>query len=449
MSETSFDAVVLGAGPGGRGAARRLAKAGMRVAMVESELVGGECPFWACIPTKALLRPIEASSEAAHVAGLGEPPRQWQEIAAYRDYMNSGLDDRDKARGFALMGVKIVRGHGRIAGPGRVEVDGQELEAGRIVVATGTDSAVPPIDGLEGVDYWTNREATTFTEVPGSVIVLGGGPVGLELGQIFSRYGAEVTIVEAADRLLPREAPAVGEQLLESLTEEGITVRLGLSADAVEQTDGGVSVRLAGGEQLAAERLVLAAGRTPRVGGIGLDSVGIEPGKAGIEVDEHCRAAEGVWAVGDVTGVSPFTHVAAYQAAIACADILGDDPRPADYRAIPRVVFTWPEAAAVGLTPDQAEERGLETTVATADLARVDRTETYGQGLGGVLGVLADTRREVLVGAWAVGPLASEWIHTLVLAIKAEVPVRVLRDTVMQFPSFSEAIVTAVRRLEL
>lgn len=448
MSNDSYDAVVLGAGPGGKGVAKRLAAAGLSVAMVEQELVGGECPFWACIPSKALLRPAEAIGEIAHIAGLGEPAVDWPEIARYRDYMNSGLDDSAKAQAMQDAGVDVVRGHGRIARPGAVDVDGRILETRRIVIATGTTSAVPPIEGLDQVPYWTNREATTLKEIPASVLVLGGGPVGVELGQMLSRYGARVTMIEGAERLLAREDASVGGRLADLLRAEDVELHLGEHATRARATDGEITLELESGHEVTAQRLVVAVGRDPRVDDIGLERVGIEPGPRGIAVDGHCRAAEGVWAVGDVTGISPFTHVAAYQAQIACADMLGD-ARIADYRAIPRVVFCDPEVAAVGLTPDQAKERGLRTVTADVDLSEVDRTETYGRGLSGHLGVLADAERAVLVGAWAVGPLASEWIHALVLAVKAEVPVSVLRDTVMQFPTFSEAIATAVGRLDL
>ena len=443
-----FDAVVFGAGPGGRGAAKRLVKAGLSTAMVEQELVGGECPFWACIPTKALLRPAELMGEARHTPGIDSPTHRWPEIRDYRDYMNSGLDDTKKAESFEKQGIEIVRGHAKLTGPGVVDVDGRELNAEHIVLATGTTATVPPIDGIDDVEYWTNREATTLTEIPASAIVLGGGPVGVELGQMLARYGADVTIVESAPRLLVRENASVGEQLAELLAEQdGIDVRVGETATKVEADGDGVAVTLDGGDRITAERLVVAVGRTPRTKDIGLDTVGIEPGDKGIEVDQFCRAAEGVWAVGDVTGIAPFTHVAGYQARIACADILNDNRRPADYKAVPRVVFTDPEVAAVGLTPDQANHTDMRTSTATVDLADVDRTETYGKGLSGHLGVLADTDRQVLVGAWAVGPLTSEVIHSLVVAINAQVPLAILRDTMPQFPTFSEAIQTAVEAL--
>jgi len=253
--------------------------------------------------------------------------------------------------------------------------------------------------------------------------------------------------VHSPDRLLAREEPAVGDMLAPLLSEEGIELRLGERAVAVEaESDGRSNVRLEGGDEVSGHRIVVAIGRDPRTADLGLETVGIEPGKRGIEVDEHCRAAEGVYAIGDVTGIAPFTHVASYQARIACADILGK-PRPADYKAIPRVVFCDPEVACVGLTSVQAREQGIEAVTADSDLTATDRTETYGRGLSGGFGVIADPRREVLVGAWAVGPLAGEWIHQAVLAVKAEVALPVLLDSVSQFPTFSEIFRATLEKL--
>ncbi len=448
MSTDAFDAVVIGAGPGGRGCAKRLNAAGMRVAMLERELVGGECPFWACIPSKTLLRPVEVVWEARHSAGLTAPAPRWSEISEYRDYMNSGLDDAKKFASYADLGIEIIRGRGRILGRGVIEVDGRRLETERIIVATGTDTAVPDVDGISEVEFWTNREATSFHEIPASTIVLGGGPVGVELGQMLARYGSRVSIVEAADRLVAREHPAVGRLLEEQLRAEGLEILTGDSAERVEEADGGVRIHLKSGARLAAERLLVAAGRRARVDDLGLDAAGVDHDSRGIRIDDRCRAAPGVWAVGDVTGVAQFTHVAAYQAKIAAADILGRDTR-ADYRAIPRVVFSDPEVAGVGLTPELARDAGLEFVEARVDLSEVDRTETYGRDLRGEIGVLADAREKVLVGAWAVGPMAGEWIHGAVVAIKARVPVAVLADTIAQFPTFSEGVLTAIERLDL
>jgi len=453
-SPDRYDAVIIGAGPGGRGCAKRLSQAGMRVAMLERELVGGECPFWACIPSKTLLRPAEVVSEAAHAAGLSRPSHRWEEIREYRDYMNSGLDDTKKYEAYSKLGIEIIRGEGRIAAPGLVEVAGpapeaeRALQSERIIIATGSAAALPKIDGLDEVSYWTNREATTFDEVPASTIVLGGGPVGVELGQMLSRYGSKVTIVEAAERLLAREDARVSQLLAAALGQEDIDIRTATQAERVEGHSGLTRLHLADGPAIEAERLLVASGRRARVDGLGLEGIGVEHDDGAVKIDARCRAAAGVWAVGDVTGVAPFTHVAAYQARIAAADILGRDVQ-ADYSAIPRVVFSDPEVAAVGLTSAQAEDAEIETAEAVVDISELDRTETYGRNLEGKLGLLADARRGIVVGAWAVGPLAGEWIHTAVVAIKAKVPVTVLRDTIIQFPTFSEGLVTAADRLEL
>jgi len=445
--EGRYDAVVIGAGPGGSGAAGRLADAGLKVAMVEFELVGGECPFWACIPSKALLRPVEAVGESNHVAGVEAKVASVEDVLAYRDYMNSGLDDTGKAKAFADRGVDVVRGRGRLDGPGRVAVGDRVLETERVILATGTTSRVPDIEGLEEAGYWTNREATSMSEVPESVVVLGGGPVGIELAQAMSRLGSSVTLVHSPERLLAREEPAVGDLLAPLLFDEGIELRLGVRATSVSTGEGGRSiVHLDNGGAVQGHRILVAVGRDPRTDDLGLDTVGIDPGKRGIEVDERCRAAEGVYAIGDLTGIAPFTHVASYQARIVCADILGT-PQPADYKAIPRVVFCDPEVACVGLTESQAREQGIEAATAVSDLSATDRTETYGRDLTGGFGVIADTRREVLVGAWAVGPLAGEWIHQAVLAVKAEVPLHVLLDSVSQFPTFSEILRATVEKL--
>jgi dihydrolipoamide dehydrogenase len=444
-----FDAVIIGAGPAGEVAASRLAKRGLRTALVERELVGGECAYWACIPSKTLLRPPAARAEARRAAGLADPEQRWREIVDYRDYMTRNLDDSRAATGYEDRGIRVYRGEGRITAPGRVEVEGEELEAERIVIATGSDPAIPPIEGLEESGYWTNREATQLSEVPRDVAVLGGGPVGIELGQMLRRYGAEVTIVQAPERLIDREDPAVGELIAAALEDEGIKLRLGQRVKAVRAEDGRRILELAGGAELSAERLLIATGRRPRAEGVGLAALGVGADERGaVPIDEGCRVADGVWAIGDVTGVALFTHVGKYQARIVVDDIAGRQPQ-ADYRSVPRVVFSDPEIAAVGLTAARAREEGIDVVEGTADLGRIARTETYGRHLVGRLGVLADRERRALVGAWAVGPLAGEWIHQAVLAVKTGTSVDVLRDTVAQFPTFSEAYLSAVEDLDL
>jgi dihydrolipoamide dehydrogenase len=444
-----FEAVVIGAGPAGEVAASRLNEQGLRTALIERELVGGECAYWACIPSKTLLRPPEVRSEARRTAGTSAPELRWAEVADYRDFMIRHLDDSAQIDGYERSGVRVFKGEAKLAGPGRVEVGGETLETERVVIATGSDARIPPIPGLAEAGCWTNREATTLKDIPKSVVVLGGGPVGIELGQFMRRFGAGVSVVEAADRLLPREHARVGELIADALREDGIEVHLGVAASEVSGTDGQRTLRLDNGEQVGGEELLVAIGRAPRVKGIGLESVGIEPKPQGIAIDERCRAAEGVWAIGDVTGVMPFTHVGMYQARVACADIAGQ-PARADYSAIPRVVFADPEIAAVGLTEQQASDRSLDVAAATVQLAdAIARPWTYEQDPRGEIGILADRQRRILIGAWAVSPLAGEWIHYAALAIKTHTPLDVLRDTVAQFPTYTEVYLKAIERLDL
>lgn len=448
MNTERYDAVVMGAGPAGEVAISRLNEQGLKVALVERELVGGECAYWACIPSKTLLRPPETRAESERAAGVATPDLAWPEVAAYRDYMIRNLDDGGQVDGYRDQGIDVFKGEGRITAPGQLEVDGETLHTDRIVIATGSDARVPEIQGLEEAGYWTNREATTLDEVPESIVILGGGPVGVELGQFMRRFGAQVTIVEHARRLLSREDPAVGELIAATLRAEGIDVRLGVKATAVERRGDERLVRLDDGGEASGRELLVATGRAPRVHGIGLERIGLEPDSSGLKVDERCRAAEGVWAIGDVTGVLPFTHVGMYQGRITAADIAGDEPC-ADYAAIPRVVFSDPEIAAVGLTERQAGEQGVEITTARVALAdAIARPWTYEENPRGELGLVADRQRQVLTGAWAVAPMAGEWIHYAALAIKTETPLAVLRDTVAQFPTFTEGYLKAVEKLE-
>src|SRR5579875_977275 len=338
-----YDAVVIGSGPAGEVAVSRLADQGLRVALCERELIGGECAYWACIPSKTLLRPTEARAEARRAAGVSEPELDWAQIARYRNFMIRELDDAKQERDYRERGVDVRRGAARIAGSGRVEVAGDTLHTERIVIATGSDPHIPAIDGLQEAGHWTNREATTVDELPASIVILGGGPVGIELGQFFARVGTRVTLVQSCERLLA----------------------------------------LDDGSEVRGQELLIATGRRPRVAELGLETVGIEPEAGGIKVDERCRAAEGVWAIGDVTGVMPFTHVGMYQGRVASADIAGQ-PARADYRAIPRVVFSDPEIAAVGLTEEQARAQGIELASSRIELAEaIARPWTYEEHPGG------------------------------------------------------------------
>jgi dihydrolipoamide dehydrogenase len=442
-----FDVVVLGAGPAGEVALNTLARAGKKLALVESELIGGECTNWGCIPSKTLLRAAELRGATARDAGVDTAELRWPELSDYRDWMVSDHDDSKRIAGYEQRGITVVKEKGAIAGPGRVETESRTLEAEAIVVATGAEAVIPPIPGLGDVAYWTNREVTATKEIPESAIFIGGGVVAVELGQFLARFGCRVSIVQGPPQLADREEPRVGELLADVLREDGIELHLGRRGIGVREEGGEKVVTLDDGTELRAAEVVVATGRRPRTRDIGLEAVGIEPGPRGLEVDDRCRAGEGVWAIGDVTGVAMFTHVGKYQGRIAARDILGQ-PACADYRAVPRVIFTDPEVAAVGMSEAAAREAGLDVCTASVDLpTTIARPYTYECEPRGVFGIVVDGGRQILVGAWAVAPLASEWIHAAVLAIRAEVPVGVLEDTIAQFPTFSEAYGAALRSL--
>lgn len=447
MSE-HFDAIVIGMGPGGESAAGRLLAAGRRVAVIERELIGGECAYWACIPSKTLLRPTEARAEAAHTAGLDAPALSWPQMRDYRDYMIRHLDDAAQVDGYRQQGATVVKGTATLTGPGRVDVGGRRLSAGNIVLATGSEATRPPIDGLDEVPVWTNREATTLTDIPGRAVIIGGSAVAAELGQFLARMGSRVTLVQRGPRLLGREEARVGEIAAGHLAADGIDIRLGTQARAARRDGTDTLVELDDGTTVRTDVIVLGAGRTPRTGGLGLEDAGVRTGSHGeLAVDQHGRLAGGLWAVGDVTGVAMFTHVAKYQARIVTDAILGN-PRPADYTAVPRVIFTEPEIAAVGLTTGQARHQGIDS--ATAELSLADtlaRPWTYQKDPAGTLGLIADRTRRTLIGAWAIAPQAGEWIHTAALAIRHRLPLDALIDTIAQFPTYHEAYAQAAESL--
>jgi pyruvate/2-oxoglutarate dehydrogenase complex dihydrolipoamide dehydrogenase (E3) component len=435
--------VVLGGGSTGEAfvAALRRYDADVSITVVERELLGGECSFRACMPSKTLLRAPEVVAEARRAPGAAEAVTgalDRERIFWWRDQVVEGLDDEGHESWLVERGVEVVRGTGRVSAPGRIDADGQELAYDKLVVATGSAASVPPVPGLEETPYWTNREATTGDEIPASLLVLGAGAVGCELAQFFARVGSRVTLLDVVERVLPRDDPDAAALLQEQLEDEGVELRLGARVERVER---GVRLHLGGGETLDGERLLVATGRRPNAHGLGLEQLGARIGKQGIEVDERLRAAENVWAAGDVTGIAMVTHVGKYQGRVAAADIAGRHVR-ADYRAIPAVTFTDPQIASVGTTSRDdlvAARWRLPARLSTYERPRRD----------GFLKLFADPERRVLVGAVAVGPEAGEWLQQLTLAIRAEVSVDVLRDTIQPYPTFSEAVYFAARELDL
>jgi pyruvate/2-oxoglutarate dehydrogenase complex dihydrolipoamide dehydrogenase (E3) component len=434
--------VVLGGGATGEaflGAFRRLDK-DARITLVEEELVGGECSYWACIPSKTLLRPVEVAFRARLAPGVTAEIDPVQ-IFKWRDEV-AEKDDTSQVEWVRKHDTEVVKGTARVVAPGQVEVDGQTLEYDELMIATGSLPAMPPIEGLDDVGAWTSREGTSSEAVPESLIVVGGGAVGCELSQFYARAGSRVTLVQSGDFLLPRVEREAGELVAGVFEEEGIDVRLNGRARRAERVDGGVRLGLEDGE-LEATNLLVATGRRPNVEGLGLEHLDVTVGKTGIGVDDRLSAGTHVWAAGDVTGVALFTHVGKYQGRVAAANVAGHERR-ADYRALPSAVFTDPQVASVG------DMSGKGTITGRWDITKVSRAATFQKPKRpGFVKLFADPVRKVLVGAVVVGPEAGEWLGQLTLAIRAEVPVEVLRDTIQPFPTFSEAIFFALRELDL
>ena len=428
--------VGLGGGSTGEhfvGALRRL-DGDVELTLVERRLVGGECSYWACMPTKTMLRGPEIVAESRRAPGVVPAGLDRPGIFRWRELVVSGRDDAAQVEWLESQRCELVRGEAEVVRPGLVKAGDSELAYDRLVVATGSSAAVPPIPGLDTVDYWTNVEATEAAEVPSSLVVLGGGPVGCELAQFFARMGSRVTLVEGGERILARIDSEATALVAEGLREDRVDIRVGSKVAAVE----GDAIVLEAGERVPFERLLVATGRRPNTEG--LDALGLTIGPQGIEVDERLRAADDVWAIGDVTGIALFTHVGKYHARVAAYDMTGR-PARADHRAVPATVFTDPQVATVGT---------LEGKLAKWPLPKTPRLATYERPRrDGFVKIAADPERRVLNGAVAVGPDAGEWLQQLTLAIRAETPVEVLLDVIQPYPTFSEAVFLALRELGL
>lgn len=450
----TVDVAVIGMGPGGEHVAGTLAERGLSVLGIERHLVGGECPFWGCVPTKMMVRAADALAEAGRVGSLGgkvsDVRPDWGIVAArLREDATDTWNDRRAVQRFTDKGGRLVRGTGRIVSPTEVVVDDTRYAVRTgIVVATGSRAAIPPIPGLSDVDFWTNRHVVEAAELPRSIVVLGGGAIGCELGQVLARFGVDVTIVEGAPRLLSVEEPEAGDHLVEVLRGEGISVHTESKAQRVSSDGDGITVHLEDGSTVAGQRLLVATGRRSDPAAVGLTAVGVDADARTVPVDERCRVAPGVWAVGDITGKGAFTHISMYQAGIVIRDILGEPGPPASYAALPRVTFTDPEVGAVGLTEAQARERFDTVRVGSTPLPSSTRGWIHKEGNDGFIKVVEDAERGVLVGATTMGPAGGEVMGALAVAVHAEVPVEQLSSMIYAYPTFHRGIEDALRALE-
>jgi pyruvate/2-oxoglutarate dehydrogenase complex dihydrolipoamide dehydrogenase (E3) component len=451
---TQADIIVVGMGPGGEDVAGRLAEAGLDVIGVEAELVGGECPYWGCIPSKMIIRAANLLEEGRRIpgmAGASSVQPDWAPVATrIRQEATDTWDDTVAVERFESKGGTLVRGRARLDGPGRVVVGGHELVATRgVVLNTGAHAFIPPIDGLQDTPFWTNREAIACEEAPASLAVLGGGAIGVELAQAFSRFGTKVTVLEAAGSLVAAEEAEAGVALRAVFEAQGITVLTDTSATGVHHDGAAFTLELSTGDTLSAQHLLVAVGRHVDLATLGVASVGLDPDGRALEVDDHLRVvgAEKLWGVGDVTGRGAFTHMSMYQADIVVNDVLGNDVVPADYRAVPRVTFTDPEIGSVGLSERQARDQGMRVRTGSTTVSSSARGWIHKVGNEGFIKVVEDADRGVLVGATSMGPWGGEVLGFLVLAIQAVVPTTTLAHMIYAYPTFHRGIETAVKDL--
>lgn len=445
------DVIVLGLGIAGELVAGDLAEAGLDVVGIDAGLVGGECPYWGCIPSKMMIRAANLLAEAQRIPGMAGDAvvsPDWAPVAdRIREEATDDWDDRVAVERFEGKGGRFVRGRGRLVAPDAVEVGNRTIIARRgVVIATGTEPAIPPVPGLDAVGYWTNRDAVRVKELPRSLVVMGGGAIGSELTQVFARFGVATTLVEALPHLVPNEEPEAGELLADVLRREGVAVHTGTRIDEVVAAGDGITVRLGSGEEITADRLLVATGRRTDLHALGVDTAGLDADARWIETDPRMRAASGLWAVGDITGTGLFTHVAVHQARIARDDLLGRDPDVAPH-PVPRVTFTDPEIGSVGLTERAAREAGIDVAVGSAPLPASARGWLHKTGNDGFVKLVEDRATGVLVGATTVGPSGGEMLAMLTLAVDQRIPTRTLGRMIYPYPTFSRAVEDALRTL--
>ncbi|MGH8994803.1 MAG: dihydrolipoyl dehydrogenase family protein [Acidimicrobiales bacterium] len=448
----TVDVVVVGLGPGGEDVAGKLAEAGLEVVGIDAELVGGECPYWGCIPSKMMIRAANLLTEARRIEGMAGHAEVAPDFAPVarriRDEATDTWDDQVAVDRLVSKGATFVRGWARLQGPRTVSVGDETFEARRAVVLNpGARAWAPPIEGLADTPYWTNREAIETESVPERLIVIGGGAIGLELGQVFLRFGAEVTTLETAPRLLALEEPESSELITAALTDEGMRVQMGVKIISVRHDGVAFTLSVDAVGELSTDRLLVATGRRPDLKTLGVGAIGLDESARSIPVDQRMRAADGVWAIGDVTGAGAFTHVSMYQAAIAVDDILGRDGPAADYRALPRVTFTDPEVGSVGLTEAQARQQHPNVAVGMANVASSARGWIHKAGNAGLIKLVADADSGVLVGATSAGPVGGEVLSMLALAVHARVPIGTLRTMIYAYPTFHRGVEDALRSL--
>ena len=449
----SVDVVVLGMGPGGEDVAERLAAAGLEVVGIDDRLVGGECPYWGCVPSKMMIRAGNLLTEGRRIpgmAGTSTVTPDWAPVATrIRAEATDNWDDRVAVERFENKGGRFVRGRGRLDGPNRVVVDDQVFETRRgVVINTGTTPFVPPIEGLAATPYWTNHEAIETEEVPSSLVVLGGGAIGVELGQVFARFGAKVSVVEGSDRLLPPEEPEAGRLIAEVFAGEGIAVHTSSTVTGVRHDGGEFAVEIGSDAPVVGDRLLVATGRHVDLAAIGTVSIGVPETERVLPTDNHLRVCDGVWAVGDITGHGAFTHMSMYQADIVVDQLLGQPVTPADYRAVPRVTFTDPEVGSVGLSEAAARDAGIDVRTGTALVAATARGWIHKAGNDGFVKVVEDAGRGILVGATSAGPVGGEVLGLLTLAVHAEVPTERLRHMIYAYPTFHRGVLEALADLQ-